>query len=362
MNEPPTSNSEMRDAVLKAWQTLRRLRNAADDQGVVAGGEAAAAETAYDRLCNEYATHRIVKGLGPDPEIIDRDTFAAVLSSIAEPARFAKRIGKTKPSSLARETMTRALSTGTSIANVLTAATSGAGPRDTFDQLTELRQALRAWADHTADDPYIGQCLKDVASHAAEFNKAVDDATTLLNRLRTKYEQSQNGADELVLQRNEHGKLQVAAVSEWDAMARSFPDDANEVYAGVAAAESAAAWIDHAAQDINRELALYFAELAPRYLKLLTTLPRARRKELTGGVRPTPGLAALFAETARSTDFIVDPATQLGFERRKLPKRFRVFASQPGYARVRDLIVGRKAQSASTVVVRRSTPGQPHKE
>jgi hypothetical protein len=362
MTKATESTSELREAVLKAWQNLRRLRSAARDQGVEAGGDLSQAERAYEQLCRDYATYRIVKGLGPDPEVLDGETFESVLASFSNPGRRAKTTDTPCPSNLARETMTRMLSCGIGIADVLGAADQASESQEAFNPFTELRQALRRWADHTLGDPYIDRCLESAAAHTAEFNKAVDDARQLLNRMRAKYEETRNGADELIIQRNSHGKLQLSAVFEWDAMARMFPDDANEVYACVAVADLAARKIDHLADSLNRNLALFFSELIPRYLKLLRKLPVERRKELTGGVRPTSALAARLVATATATDFAVDTATRMGFGRRKLPKPLRLFSTQTGYERVRDLIAGRKTQDASTVVVRHGASETSHPE
>ncbi|MFW6108161.1 MAG: hypothetical protein ACOC70_03055 [bacterium] len=77
---------------------------------------------------------------------------------------------------------------------------------------------------------------------------------------------------------------------------------------------------------------------------------------MTGGVRPTPGLAGRLVAAANSTDFTAEPDTRLGFEARHIPARVRPLTRLPGYRSVRETVFGRQAKDASTVVVRRQPP------
>jgi hypothetical protein len=352
----PAGTTELREAVLGAWRTLRARRKDAESKGVLAGGELAQAERRYDTLCRDYILHRVAEGLGPDPEVIDRERFEEILYQRAAPGRFARHVRDTKPSCLSRDTMTRMLASATELGPLLEAVRSVSGPRDAFDQHTPLRRHMRAWAEQTASDPFVRQCLEEIAAHVDELSKAVDDATTLLNNLRMRYERKHGGADRLAVERDEDGRLDVVARTGWDALEEHNTGDAGEVMASVAAAELAGSWLDRAAKDLNRELSRFFAELIPRQFALLAHLPRKKRKERTGGVRLSAALAARLVDAAETTDFVADPELKLGFERQKLPRWFRLLATRKGYRRVRDVLHGRKVQNASTVIFRRRGP------
>jgi len=352
--EPTTD--ELRDRVQTAWQSLRRQRSRSESKGELAGGDLAATEAAYHQAVGEYARRRIARGLGPDPQVIEAEVFDDILYALAEPARFAKQVSKTRPTSLARETMTLMLSSGVTLGETLAAARSATARRDSFGQTAPLKEHLRGWANRAASDPFVEACLKDVGSRQADFSRAVADADTLLNKLKVKLEREQGGAGRMAVVAGEDGGAELMATYAWDALVKASPDDAQEVFAAVAAAELAAGRIEHAAKDINRELSRFFAELVPRYFALISTLPRPRRKELTGGVRLTPALAARLVDAADGTDFVCDLDLALGFERRALPRRLRLIKNQRGYRRVHEMVAGRKVQDASTVVVRRSGP------
>ncbi len=355
---PPLTTSELRQEVLAAWQTLRRLRDASTSKGVIAGGELAEAEKKYEELARQYATHRIIHNKGPDPQVLDGETFEDVLYSMAAPGRFAKHIPKTKTSCLTRSTMTTVLTSGTKLSGILKALTALSAARDAFDQHTPLRRLIRRWAEQTRSDPFIGQCLQDVSAHVADFSKAIGDATSLLNNLRVTYEKENDGAARLTVERGDRGRLEVVAASAWQGAAKAGPDQVHKLYERLAAAELAAGRIEYGAKDVNRELSRFFAQLVPRYFALLSKLPRQQRKDLIGGVRLSPALAARLVEAAETTDFVADPDSELGFQRKSLPKRFRPLAEQQEYKRVRQAMHKRKVQDATTVIVRRKRPAQ----
>ena len=356
MGDPrDVSTSEMRRAVLEARRELRRLSNPSAATGAAAGAALEAAEAKHSMLAREYATHRITKGAGPDNEVLADETFAEVLYAMTGRGRFAKRIKKAKPSCLARDTMTAMLASAGGLAEILGALTASAAPRDAFDQHTPLRRRIRQWAEQAASDPFIDQRLREASAYLADFSAAIGETTSLLDDMRMKYERRNNGADRVFIKPGDSEKLEVVAVCAWAALAEAFPDDASKVCAKLAAAELAAARLDHAAKEINRELSRFFGELIPRLFTLMSSLPRERRRELTGGVKPTAALAARLVEAAEITDFVADTGLKLGFERKTLPKRFRALATHRGYKPIREAVVGRKVQDATTVVVRRPT-------
>jgi len=343
-----TNAESLRGALLGAWQSLRSARNDAVARGVVAGGELAAAEAKYKDLAGRYVTQRLVEGLGPDPELIDRDTFDATVLAAAEPGSFARKIRKQPASCLDRDTMAAMLASGPRLGELLDAA---ARPADAFDQQARLRQLMRTWAEGTLSDPFVSQCLQDVSERLAGFAGAVGNAVALLNELRMKYELEHRGAERVALARNADGKLELVAANPWAAIEKAFPADADQVYANTAVAELEAGRIEHAAGDINRELARFFAELIPRAFALTSKLPRPQRRERTGGTRLTPARAAALVEAAQATDFVADTGSKLGFARKPLPRRLRMLTSEPRYQRVRRIVEAQKVQDAGTVVV-----------
>lgn len=353
---PETNAESLRGALLGAWQSLRSARNDAVAKGVVAGGELAVAETKYQDLARQYVTHRLAEGLGPDPELIDRDTFATTVLSATEPGSFARKIETQPASCLDQDTMAAVLASGPQLGDLLDAAAGASRPADAFDQQARLRRLLRTWAEGTLSDPFISQCLQDVSERLAGFAKAVDNATALLNELRMKYELEHRGAERIALARNTAGKLELIAANSWSSIEKAFPADADQVYANTAVAELEAGRIEHAAKDLNRELARFFTELIPRVFALTSKLPRPQRRERTGGARLTPARAAALVEAAQATDFVADTGSRLGFARKPLPKRLRILTSEPRYQRIRRIVEAQKVQDASTVVVHCPTP------
>jgi len=353
---PETNAESLRGALLGAWQSLRSARNDAAARGVVSDGKLAAAETKYKDLAGRYAILRVYEGLGPDPELIDRDTFAATVLSVAEPGPFARKIKKQPGSCLDRDTMAAMLASGPRLGELLEAAAGASRRADAFDQQARLRQLIRTWAEGTLSDPFISQCLQDVSERLAGFARAVDNAAALLNELMMKYELEHRGAERVALTRNAAGKLELVAANSWAASETAFPADADQVYANTAVAELEAGRIEHAAGDINRELARFFTELIPRAFALTSKLPRPQRRERTGGARLTPARAAALVEAAQTTDFVAEAGSKLGFARKPLPKRLRMLTSEPRYQRIRRIVEAQKVQDASTVVVHCPTP------
>jgi len=351
-----TSTTEWRDAVLDAWHNLRRIRNAVAAKGMIAGGGLAEAEATYDTLARQYAVHRITKGLGPDPQALDRETFSDALFDMAARGKFAKHLQDSQPSRLARDTMAALLASGTDLSRLLKAVKAASPARDAFDPRTPVKELMREWAEQTAEDPFVEQCLCDIASHAAAFRRAVADTDALLNQLRMTYELEHDGAEVVAFRRGERGGLELVAVTGWETLTAACRKEAGEVYAALAGAEVAVTRMDRIAKDLNRELARFFAELIPRQFGLLSALPRGRRRELTGGIGLTPALAAKLAEAAATTDFLADPSGKLGVERQAIPRRFRPLVVQRAYQQVRDSVVGHRAHNDTTVVVRRAGP------
>ncbi len=348
----------LRGELLAAWEELRRQRRAAESKGVIAGGDLAAAEARYDKLARRYAAARISDGLGPDPEVLDRETFDSVLAEMTNPERFAKRIPETKASALSPETRAAVLASGIKVAELLRALSAPSSFHDVFDQATPLRKLIRQWAGGTISDPFIHRRLIDVSKSQVQFERATADIDLLLHNLRIRYEAERDPsigpAERLTVERDAGGGLNIVATVSWESLARAFPVEVDDVYASVATAEIAAERIDRAADEVNRELGRFFAELVPMSFALLSRLPRRNRRERTGGVRLSPALAARLVEAAQATDFVADPASPVGFERKFLPPRFRLLTTQRGYRRVRELMVGRKKQDDTTVVVRRA--------
>jgi len=280
---------------------------------------------------------------------VDREALDEMLDSTA-PLPFAKHIDHTKASCLARETMKTMLTSGPDLAGSLRAVIE-ARATDAFGQFAPHRQMMRRWAGRAAADPFISRCLQAAAEHKADFLRAVEEATAQLNSLRLKFEIENRGARKLAVERGSDGKVEVIATSSWAAIAKAFPADAKEVHVNIAIAELAAGRIRHAATDINRELALFFGELVPKAFGLLARLPRRELRERVGRIKLTAALAATLVDAAQTTDFVADPASKLGFKRLSLPKRFRLLATLPEHAKVRELIVARRIQTARTVVV-----------
>lgn len=276
----------------------------------------------------------------------------------APPGQFARQVKHEKASCLAGETMAAMLTAAADLGEIIRTVRS-APATDTFNQFATHRRLIREWAGHTAADPFITRCLDAEAEHRADFEKAIDDATTQLDNLRLKYEIENRGAHKLAIERGDDGRVELIATTSWPAMAREYPAEAKDVHSNIAIAELAAGRIRHAAGDINRELALFFAELVPKAFELLAGLPQEKRRELIGKTKLTPALAASVVEAAQTTDFIADPAAKLGVKRAALPKRFRLLTALPEHKEVLELIVARRIQTARTVVVE---PSQPNTE
>lgn len=273
----------------------------------------------------------------------------------AEPCPFAKHIEHTKTSCLAREVMEAMLASGPDLGEILRAVIA-ARATDAFGQFAPQRQLIRRWAEQAAADPFISRCLEAAAEHKADFLRGVEDATAQLNNLRLKFEIENRGAQKVAAKRGIDGKVEVIATNSWAAIATAFPADAKEVHVNIAIAELAAGRIRHAATDINRELALFFGELVPKAFSLLARLPRRELRKRVGRIRLSAALAATLVDAAQTTDFVADSTSKLGFKRQSLPKRLRLLATLPEHAKVRELIVARRIQTARTVVVEPRAP------
>jgi len=358
--EAPQSatTSELREAVLAAYQTVQRLQAASDKKAVIGGDALTKAEAAYRGLAREYAVHRIANGSGIDPEVLDRETFNEVLYAMASPGRFGRRAGKKRSSSLSRDTMTSMLTPRFDIGDILKTLRTSSEGQILFDQQTPIRRLIRRWAEHTASDPFIDRRLREVSVRDADFTTAIKDADSMLDEIRRRYE-AEHGTERLGVKRDAKNELQVIATVRWGALAEAYPEDSDEVHTSLANAEMVARQIQKTAKEINQELSLFFRELVPRYFGLLLNVPRKKRQELTGGVRPTPALAAKLLDATDVTDFVADTDLKLGFEERTIPTRFRPLIAQSRYQKVREVTVGQRARDASTVVIRRA-PSAPH--
>ncbi len=273
----------------------------------------------------------------------------------APPGSFTRQVRHEKASCLAGETMAAMLAAAADLGEIIRTVLS-AQATDAFSQFATHRRLIREWAGHTTGDPFIGRCLEAKAEHRADFERAVDDATSQLDDLRLKYEIENRGAHKLAIERGDDGRIELIATTSWADMAKEYPAEAKDVHTNIAIAELAAGRIRHAAGDINRELSLFFAELVPKAFELLAGLPQPKRRKLIGKTKLTPALAASVVEAAQTTDFVADPAAKLGFKRAALPKRFRLLTALPEHEEVRELIVARRIQTARTVVVEPSEP------
>ncbi len=276
----------------------------------------------------------------------------------APPGAFARQVKHEKASCLAGETMAAMLAAAADLGEIIRAVRS-APATDTFNQFAARRRLIRKWAGHAAGDPFITRCLDAEAEHRADFERAIDDASTQLDNLRLKYEIENRGAHKLAIERGDDGRIELIATTSWPAMAKEYPVEAKDIHTNIAIAELAAGRIRHAAGDINRELVLFFAELVPKAFELLAGRPQAKRRELIGKTKLTPALAASIVEMAQATDFIADPAAKLGVKRAALPRRFRLLTALPEHKEVLELIVARRIQTARTVIVE---PSQPNPE
>ena len=273
----------------------------------------------------------------------------------APPGPFARQVKHEKASCLAGETMAAMLAGAAGLGEIIRTVLS-AQAADAFSQFATHRRLIREWAGRTAGDPFIARCLEAEAEHRADFDRAIDDATTQLDNLRLKYELENRGAHKLAIERGDDGRIELIATTSWSAMAKEYPAEAKDVHTNLAIAELAAGRIRHAAGDINRELALFLAELVPKAFELLAGLSEPMRRELIGKTKLTPALAATVVEAAQTTDFVADPAEKLGSKRATLPKRLRLLTALPEHEEVRELIVARRIQTARTVVVEPPEP------
>jgi hypothetical protein len=350
---PRQTIDSMRQAVLDAWDRLRRRRGADESAGVVAGGDTAEAQQRYDRLLREYAEYRILHGLGPDPQVIGADDFNRILDELCDPARTARRIPIVKPTALRPETLTDLLSSAPSLAGLLPLLKRHEADPLAFDQQSPVRDALRSLAERTERDPFIVERLARARRHADDFDRHVVEVDERLNALRMSYESGRGGAGRIRIARAERGGIEIVATSSWSEMIESAPDQAHHVFRAVAGVELAAKWLDQVGRELNRELVRFIATFIPRYFALLERLPRRQRRALTGGRRPTAKLAAQVVNAAETTDFVADADRSLGFERKALPRRFRPFTRDAAYRAIRDDVFGRKMKNASTAVLHR---------
>ncbi len=286
----------------------------------------------------------------PRPSLLD-EVGRAALDEVIDSSRcrpFDRGIPHDQASCLARETTIAALADAPDPRELIDAVAS-AGAVDAFDQFAAHRRLLRDWAERAAADPFIERCLAAAVEHRADFTKAIGDADRQLDEIRIKHALERRGSGNVAVRRNDDGRLEVVAAEPWAELAKAFPADAKEIHANVAVAELAVGRVRHAASDINRELALFFAELVPQLFCLLERLPRSARRERVGRARLTSGLAATVVEAAQTTDFVADPNLKLGVRRPSLPRRLRLLTTLPEHADVRELIAARRVQTARTV-------------
>jgi hypothetical protein len=347
---PQETIDRMRQAVLDAWETLRRQQSVDESRGILAGGDGSAAQRRYEQLLREYAEHRILHGFGPDPKAIDERSFNRVLDDLCDPTRMGRRLPITKPTALRHATLAELLASGPSLAALLPNV-RGSDNELAFDQQAPVRQALRSLAEWTLHDPFVKERLALARRHAADFSRHVEETDTFLNAMRMSYEAERGGAERIAITRGERGRVEIVATNSWQAMVEAAPDQAHRVFRAVAGVELSAKWLDQVGRELNREWVRFIAAFIPRYFTLLERLPRPRRTDLTGGVRPTPRLAERVVNAAETTDFVAEPERDIGFERTTLPRRFRPFTRDAAYREIRKDVFGRKVKNASTAML-----------
>ncbi len=352
--DQPTT-SEMRAELLAERKQLNRLRRKAEPDDP----ERNQAEEQYKERAVRYARHRIERGAGPDSSVLDPAIFRECLYQLAKPGRFAGADYAPGSSPLARETLTEMLSTPHPIEDLLSVVRDRSDPWQVFDQHAPARRLLRRWAEQTAEDPFVEECLAQIAKYADQFDRSLVNVDGRLDDIRTAYERTRGRADRTCAQRLDDGRIEIVAADDWAAVAADLPEMAEGLYTRLASVEQAGDRIGRTVGSLNQALSQFFAELIPRYFALLVRLPAEQRKKLTGGIRPTPTLAGKAVAIAASTDYTAEPEMQLGVRQVRLPARIEPLARLPAYRKVRDTVIDREAKHASTVVVRRhrSEPG-----
>ncbi|MFW6159075.1 MAG: hypothetical protein ACOC8E_06945, partial [Planctomycetota bacterium] len=257
MAQDPVTTSELRARLLGERKNLNRLRRTADRDDP----QRHDAEEQYKELALGYARHRIERGAGPDPEALDPELFRDALYELAEPGRFAKEVESPRPSTLSRETMTDMLSAGSPLDELMPALKAPADPWEVFDQRAPLRRHLRRWAEQTADDRFVRECLDQIAGYADDFDAALAEVDGRLEEVRAAYDASRGGADRTAVRVGPRGRPEIVAADDWAAAAETSPDLARDLLTALASAELAADRIRQTAAEMNRELARFFAEL-----------------------------------------------------------------------------------------------------